>query len=240
MGNLLVYDRHRFHVIDTSDYSSRKTSLVVENIDVLAGLPNRGFTVENDTLYRFDLKEDIEDYWRLGRAGDYASTTAMCGHKGFLYVIDNDALWCIEPEQGRHLSVGGVADWPGKEHFICGVGESLLIIENERLWRVHAKTGEYEALSRPYGWVGTKALASFDDRAFAVCNDTLWEIRPEDGLQRPLSDETFPGHVMMAANENGVYVVANGYLYRYDPETNETRRVSKTRAFLLAGAMVAV
>ena len=107
-------------------------------------------------------------------------------------------------------------------------------------WRTDPITGKYAKMSRDFAWAYTNDACSDGERIFATCRGMLLEIRPEDGQQRIINDVQIIGPSLLAANEDGLFMIHKLDLFHIDPDDGTITRLSSGRQWDQTSLMVAV
>jgi hypothetical protein len=152
------------------------------------------------------------------------SPIAMMALGSFLYIIENDTLYRVDPNDGSWDDLG--ENWPVDPIAMTALGSYLYIIENDTLYRVDPNDGSWDNLGKnwPVAPIAMTALGSY---LYIIENDTLYRVDPNDGSWDNLGKNWPVDPIAMTALGSYLYVIENDTLYRVDPNDGSWDNLGK-------------
>lgn len=180
-GSIYVMQNKYLHRVDpaTGAYTvlGKQIYTTVDHPSFLGVIKGRLYGIYGTTFRIFNTDDGSNT--PIGEYRIWRGATSFTTSDSFAYVIQNNHLHEINPDNGSWRVLGG-PDWNGPTVMKYFNG-NLYIIQNGTLHSVSPVTGSWAVLGRAGDWAGTSSMTAMDGYLYVVQNSTLHKVNPSNG-----------------------------------------------------------
>jgi len=179
---------------------------------------------------------------QIGKSKNFFSIIGAFYKKGVLYHVDNTyAVYKTSLDSGVHSRIGTVTFQKGK--FIFGINNMIYIIETDgSMDQIDPVTGSWKVIASMGTWTLPVTVLTIRNHLFTIENSSLIYypvLNTKMGKQIGESNFADKGY-LMDTDSTLHSLIADGSLYKINPETGEWKKILKNKVLRNVKAAVVV